>query len=69
MQAKPVKAERRKFLASMVAAGSAAAVVAFSPGEESAAQSAEGHSQTPEPASKGYQRTAHVEAYYRSLRT
>jgi secreted PhoX family phosphatase len=68
MKAKVVESERRKFLAGMVAAGSAAAVVALAPGEESAAQSAEVQSPAPEPASRGYQRTAHVDAYYRSLR-
>jgi len=68
MKAKAVEPERRKFLAGMVAAGSAAAVVALAPGEESAAQSAEVSSPLREPDSRGYQRTAHVEAYYRSLR-
>ena len=69
MKPEPVESGRRKFLASMVAAGSAAAVAALSPGEESAAQSAESGSQTREPASKGYQRSAHLEAYYRTLRS
>jgi secreted PhoX family phosphatase len=68
MKAKVVESQRRKFLAGMVAAGSAAAVVALAPGEESAAQSAEVQSPLREPASQGYQRTAHVEAYYRTLR-
>ncbi|MCG6865729.1 MAG: hypothetical protein LJE58_09940 [Thiogranum sp.] len=68
MKAKVVESERRKFLAGMVAAGSAAAVVALAPGDESAAQSAEVQSPLREPASRGYQRTAHVEAYYRTLR-
>jgi hypothetical protein len=68
MKSKPVESERRKFLASVVAAGSAAAVVAFAPDGESAEQSAEGHTPAREPEARGYQRTAHVEAYYRSLR-
>jgi secreted PhoX family phosphatase len=69
MKSKVVASERRKFLAGMVAAGSAAAVVALSPGEESAAQGAESGSQTREPVARGYQRTAHVDAYYRTLRS
>jgi len=68
MKPKPVESERRKFLASVVAAGSAAAVVAFAPDGESAEHSAEGHTPAREPAAGGYQRSAHVEAYYRSLR-
>jgi hypothetical protein len=59
---------RRNFLAGVVAGG-AAAVVTLSAGEASVAQGDETQSQAPEPVSRGYQRTAHVEAYYRSLRT
>lgn len=70
MNDKPVQSGRRKFLAGMVAAGSAATVVALTPGEESGAGEATGPSTTPGPgSSRGYQRTAHVEAYYRSLKT
>lgn len=68
MESKPVESERRKFLASVVAAGSAAAVVAFAPEGESAQQNAEEQTPAREPAASGYQRSAHVEAYYRSLR-
>jgi len=69
MKSKVVGSERRRFLAGMVAAGSAAAVGALAPGEKSAAQSAESGSQTREPVSGGYRRTAHVDAYYRTLRS
>lgn len=68
MKPKPVESDRRKFLAGMVAVGSAAAVVALAPDGESAAQSAAEPAPSREPESRGYQRTAHVDAYYRSLR-
>jgi hypothetical protein len=69
MKQKPVESGRRTFLVGMMAASGAAAVGALSPGEESAAQSTAAQSPAPEAESKGYQRTAHVEAYYRSLRS
>lgn len=68
MKPKPVESERRKFLASVVAAGSAAAVVSLAPEGESAEQRTEGDTPSREPEARGYRRTAHVDAYYRSLR-
>ncbi len=69
MKHKPVESGRRTFLVGMVAASGAAAVGALSPSEESAAESTATQLPAPEAVSKGYQRTAHVEAYYRSLRS
>ena len=68
MKPVPVESERRKFLAGIVAAGSAAAVVAIAPDGESAEHSAAGDTPSREPESSGYRRSAHVDAYYRSLR-
>ncbi|MGD8841828.1 MAG: formate dehydrogenase [Gammaproteobacteria bacterium] len=68
MKPKPVESERRKFLAGMVAAGSAAAVVAIARDGESAKLSAGEGKSSREPESAGYRRTEHVDAYYRSLR-
>ena len=69
MKQKPVESGRRTFLVGMVAASGAAAVGALSPSEESVAQSTAAQSPAPDAVSKGYQRTEHVEAYYRSLRS
>jgi hypothetical protein len=68
MKPKPVETQRRKFLAGIVAAGSAAAVVAMAPEGNSAEHTPAADKPSPGPASRGYQRTAHVDAYYRSLR-
>jgi len=68
MKAKPVESGRRKFLASMVATGSAAAIVAIAPDGESRERSTVTDNQSREPESGGYRLTEHVDAYYRSLR-
>jgi hypothetical protein len=68
MKAKPVESARRKFLAGMVATGSAAAIVALAPHGESAQRSVATDKQSREPESSGYRLTEHVDAYYRSLR-
>jgi hypothetical protein len=68
MKAKNVDRDRRKFLATVLATGGAAGVVALAPDGESAEQSAEPDVPSLQPESRGYQRTAHVDEYYRSLR-
>ena len=68
MKPKPVESGRRKFLAGMVAAGSAASVAAMAPDGGGVQQSAAEDKPSREPGSAGYRLTAHVDAYYRSLR-
>lgn len=60
--------ERRTFLKSIAAAGGAAALAAVA--GPAAAGSAEGATQdgSTKPRCKGYRETAHVAAYYESLR-
>jgi hypothetical protein len=68
MNAKTVDCGRRKFLAGMVATGSAAAVVAMASDGETAEAIAATDKTSHEPEAGGYRRTEHVDAYYRSLR-
>ncbi len=58
------RVSRRQFLKDSAAIGAAAAAVAAS-GESLAASES---TPTEQPEKKGYQRTAHVEAYYKSTR-